>query len=237
MIHRFMDTYGYPDWPVKFRVGATHTVPFGLDDTFRASGRPLRIHAATDRGTYLRDWETRTFDVFAPFDIARAKLLPSPHSGFGNILRLFVAGADFEIRVMHMRRDDLDQFVMKLVREGKRIPANTFLGRAGNAGLSVGSSGGHHTHTEIVSIDRESKLLERLTREHAPNEMYVDWGRRKIRRWAVSRALPQDLYENYLEERKKRKVEIFNEYLCRRIDYLTGEYRTFYDSALVFNGM
>lgn len=237
MIHAFMDKYGYPDWPVKFRVGATHTTPFGLDDTFRAQGRPLRIHAATDRGTYLPDWETRTFDIYAPFELGRAKFIPSPHTGFGSILRLFVAGADFEIRVMHMNRDDLDQYFMTMVRNEKRVPTNTYLGRAGNAGLSVGSSGGHHTHTEIVSFTRESALLERLTREYAKEGMYVDWGRRKVEHWAASKSLPQNLYENYIDERQRRKVEIFNEYVCRRIDYLSGEYRTFYNSALLFNGM
>jgi hypothetical protein len=237
MIYEFMDRYGYPDWPVKFRVGAQHTTAFGLDDTFRASGRPLRIHAATDRGTYLSDWKTRSFDVYCPFEAQRAQFVSSPGTGFGNILRLFIAGSDFEIRVMHMRRTDVDQWIMGLMEKGERIPSGTYLGKAGNAGISVGSAGGHHTHTEIVSFDKESKLLEKLTREKAKSMMDEDWGLEQVKRWSARQSLKGNLLEDYSKERKMRKVRLFNEYVCRRVDYLTGRLATFYDSALVFNGL
>lgn len=236
MRHRFMDRYGYPDWPVKFRVGATHTTPFGLDDTFRESDRPLRIHPATDRGTYLSDGETRTLDVFAPFEIARALLIDSPNTGFGTILRLFVAGADFELRIMHMRREDIDQYVMALIKEKKRIPKSTFLGHAGNAGLSVGGSG-HHTHLEIVSNESESPLLEKLVIERGASRVEHDLNRKDVKRWATAQSLEGNLYENYVKERRRRKISLVNEYLCRRVDYLTGEERTFYNSKECFNGL
>lgn len=234
MIDQFKSCYGYPEWPVKFRVGARHTTPFGLDDTFREDGRPLRIHAATDRGTVLGN--SRSYDVYLPFDVQRAVYFASPKTGFGFILRLFIADADFEMRVMHMRPDDFNKHAKDRISRGKPLKAGTHLGSAGNAGISVGA-GGEHTHTELVSINEKSMILEALTRELACEDMDVDFARREVEKWTASKSFNKNLYREYKKEREARNVHLFNNAVCRRIDYLTDKRQTFYNSDLVFNGL
>lgn len=232
----FTDKYGHPDWNVRFREGAPHTVGFGLDDTFRNRGRYVRIHAANDRGTQCSDGECR--DIYSPFDVKSVDFRPWG-GGFGSLLFLNVEN-DFEIRIAHMSFEDLSGPVKKALSAGTGLHAGDYVGRAGNEGISVG---GHHTHTEVVSIGKRSQILDWLC--HYWGKVYDidpthDIGTKDVMSWAQERRLPiEDTVDMYSDERRRRGVILLNRLRCVRMDYKTGyrEKRTFYDSWTLFNGV
>lgn len=232
----FIEKYGHPEWPVKFRPGAPFTTPFGLDDTFRdhkteayPEGRQLRIHTAVDRGS-----EPET--IYAPFDIDSVEY-HAWGGGFGALLFLRVKDADFEIRIAHMSKDDLSETVKEALGYGGEILARSILGKAGSLGLSVG---GAHTHTEVVSLGKRSQELDWLAHYWSDKEAAHDITKGEVAMWASNHNLdPEVCLRLYQEERDRRSIIQLNQARCVRMDYKTGyrDKRTFYNSNLLFNGV
>lgn len=231
MLNEFLNRYNFPQWKVKYRPGAPFTVGFGLDDTFNC----LRIHPAVDRGAL----DGR--EMWLPFDADKITWEESG-GGFGSILRIFVSGADFEMRIMHTIFDDLSPVVREAIRNGYPVKAGTFLGMCGNLGLSVGSHGGHHTHTEVASIGKRSQILDA-----ALYKTLGDRGRRidvtYVRLWCENRKKHGKNYDCneqigiFFNEFKKRKIVHITDAICVRSDYYDGKEKTFYNSQVVFNGL
>lgn len=223
---KFKQKYGFPEWPIRFRDGATHTSPFGLQ--VLPQENRFRIHTATDRG-----WSRREgYRIWSPFDVDEVEFITSGYEkSFGTILRLFVKDADFEMRVMHISPKDLDGNFLKDVEHGKVIQSGTFIGYAGEEGLSHGK----HTHTELVSLGEKSQILDDLAYEVGNGyKVYEDFSRGYVEDWCRDNNATMS---DYNQQRKVKGVRILNNYLCRRKDYHTRAWRTFYDSKKLFNGL
>lgn len=226
------------DWPLfskaKFRGGpAIFTTPFGHDfETFKAERR-YRFHAATDRGP-LEEQDS----WFVPFDCFRADILEGPDmlkQGFGTLVRLFVDGADFELRVAHTRPEEFDPEFRKLVKAGKKIPAGTRAGKVGNMGVSIGKTG-LHTHLEVVSLQRRSKTLDAIL--CSKSGICEDWqGEAEVQALAQLKGFDPGPVISYLTARGYLGGQggIGRHDACRW-DYLENhKYKTWYDSSELFN--
>ena len=207
---------------------AAFTVPFGIALRVAATNgeaeveKRLRVHNATDRaGSGL---------VHIPFTSWVRYALPPlvPHS-FGSLLILQPPTADFEIRIAHFDKaeftsDFTKQLTDHLVRGGTPIAP------AGLLGLATG----RHTHTEVVSRQRSSLMLDYLLRNR--DEEQID--RRYVYHWARDNDVdPYLANEDFTHELDRRRVRKLTTHRCLRRDYLTGKVRTFYNSREVFNGV
>jgi hypothetical protein len=223
---RFKKKYGHPEWPLLYRDGAAHTSPFGLQ--VLPQENRFRIHNATDRG-----WSARSgYRIWCPFEVDEAEYITEGYEkSFGTILRLFVKDADFELRVMHILPEEIDPKFLELVQGNSVIDPGTYIGMAGDAGLSHG----RHTHTELVSLGAKSSILQDLVYEHGNgHKAFEDFSQGYVQDWLRDYDLSQEVYT---KQRQVKGITVLNNYLCKRKDYLTGGWRTFYDSKKLFNGL
>ncbi|MBU1081607.1 MAG: hypothetical protein KKB59_14080 [Spirochaetes bacterium] len=205
------------DFPaVKFRVGAAFTCDFGLDGTFDE----LRLHAAVDRGPG---------PVYSPFR-GMATFKKDYPERFGNLFTLSTPYG-FDIRIGHF--EEIDEPVMHMIRAGYPIHAGMYLGEAGRAGKVAGADG-RHTHTEIVSQERTCPALD-LVLEKKIGLGYADpYADAEVVEYCDGQGFKGEPLMAYAAQRIARKVERINDFICDRIDYLTGHPRRFYSSQVLF---
>jgi len=218
----------------RFRPNAPFTTKFGLDNTFKT----LRLHPAIDRGYS----STSIYDIYSPFDIEGASFI-HPYSSFGSLLFLPVKGADFELRIAHILPEELSSYFKSNLLRGEKveIPAGNKIGEAGNLGLSSGTEivkgkAGAHSHTEIVSLQETSIVLDAILEKKLPkNVINTPYNEGDITLYAYSvNADPIDFINQYSSEMRKRNITFINDYKCVRTDYHTGKVRTFYNSQIIF---
>lgn len=218
----------------RFRPSATFTTGFGLDNTFKT----LRVHLGVDRGYSSKS----IYDIFAPFDFENVRYV-NPYGNYGALLFLPVKDFDFELRVAHLEPKDFDDALRgALLRKEKiEIRKDSFIGQAGNYGLSSGTEivvgkKGAHTHTEIVSKDKTSLLLDSiLDKKIEKNVLQRPYTEIDIERYALSvGANPKKFVDKYYQELMDRKIIFLNQYKCIRKDYDTQRERTFYNSRQLF---
>ncbi len=218
----------------RFRPAASFSSPFGMDNTFEA----LRIHAAIDRGYSIRT----EYEVYTPFDIEGATYL-TPYGNYGALFILPVKKADFDLRIAHMELKDISPYFLGYIKQ--KIPFDimraTRLGEAGNLGLSSGTEiikgkAGAHTHTELVSREAKSEVLEDiLYKKFTKEEIDTPYTERDVKLFALSKlANEQNFLTNYKDEIEKRKISFLNGYKCIRIDYMDNKEKTFYNSQALF---
>ena len=223
---KFKQKYGFPEWPIRFRDGAPHTSPFGLQ--VLPQENRFRIHTATDRG-----WSKREgYRIWCPFEVDEVEFITSGYEeSFGTILRLFVKDADFEMRVMHISPKDLDSDFLKDVDNKSCIHSGAFIGYAGEEGVSFGK----HTHTELVSLGEKSQILDDLAYDVGNGyKVYEDFPRGYVEDFCRDAGVGMGEYD---KQRQRRGIRVLNNYLCRRKDYHTPAWRTFYDTDKLFYGL
>lgn len=235
MKSKFLKKNKFPNFPnVKFRCGARFTTNFGLD--YLANSKHFRFHYATDRGRGK---------IYVPYDCKIEYLtnITNPsYKAFGTIIRMFVVGADFEIRVMHTNPSEINPDVKKLIKDNKVIKAGTYLGMAGQEGFSFGD----HTHTEIVSLKSTSVDLDEALKIRNVNrdsdidkEDFIEWASK----YNVKKKITKDgktsyrkmTYNDFVAYRNGRGMKQLNNYICYRRDYIDGIMKTWYDSATTLN--
>lgn len=207
---------------------ALYTTKFGHDfDTF--PGR-YRFHAATDRAQGAMGlW-------FVPFDCHRVDIIDNDWArsqGFGTLVRLLVADADFEIRVAHTWPNQFDPAFLELVKKRRVVPAGTLAGKVGAYGVGTGV----HTHTEVVSLGRRSKTLDfALCAKAAVCE---DWeSEEEIVAKAQARGADVAQVLGYLKQRGYLGGQGgIGKHDASRIDYTDQRFRTWYDSQELFRGL
>jgi hypothetical protein len=218
----------------RFRPNAPFTTKFGFDNTFKT----LRLHPAIDRGYS----PTSIYDIYAPFDIENASFI-HPYSSFGSLLLLPVKGADFEIRIAHIIPEELSSYFKSNLLRGEKveIPSGNKIGEAGNLGLSSGTEivkgkAGAHTHTEIVSLQETSGILDSILEKKVPSHLLnIPYDNADIIIYSKkTNSDTVDFLNQYNAEIKKRNITFINDYKCVRTDYHTGKIRTFYNSQAIF---
>lgn len=200
---------------IKFRPGAGFTTPFHIDNTFDK----LRIHNAIDRASG---------SIYCPFD-CYAEYINPYNDVIGSLFIMKPIGTDFSIRIFHIEK--LSDDVQQLVDNKQIIKSGKYLAEAGNLGKSLGN----HTHTEIVSNNEKSAMLETLLLE-----AYNVVGQKGMNEFQIKQLItswndPRMTWEDYVEERKWRGVIKANNYALVRKDYHTGKTKTFYNSQKIFN--
>lgn len=220
--------------PVKFRPGASYSTPFGLDNTFST----LRTHLGVDRGYSL----SSIYRIYSPFDIYNASYAPE-YGNYGSLLFLPVRNSDFELRIAHIKIGDFQEPFRKIFSQGTKadIISGTYFADAGNYGLSSGTEivkgkAGAHTHTEVVSNNNFSEILEYILEKKIGKEaLNTAYTLEDINAYADSIKSSRLITANkYKEECTKRSIIFLNKYKCIRKDYHTGKDRTFYSSYELF---
>jgi hypothetical protein len=234
MLEQFIDDAGGLGFPnAKFRgEPVPWSTQFGIDlstEIVRNGVKwPLRIHPATDRG------RGRKAIVISPFDFTSSDLILN-YGSFGTMVILRYHD-EFEIRIAHMNPDHMTPGTVELLKNERPIPSGRVIGTPGDLGLSFGA----HTHTEIVSIKERSPFLDnimgrkgfipgqQMTREEIEAEFIM------LKRALGKMDSLQKLHHYFQLELERRKILIFGKKDIQRVDYHTGQIRTFYDSKLLF---
>jgi len=211
------DGGGLPDFSaVTFRTGAAFTAEFGLDGTFDV----LRLHPAVDRGHGA---------IYAPFR-CRARFIPDRPDRFGNLL-IMETPYGFDVRVAHMER--LSEVASALVAAGAEIPAGTYMGEAGRAGLVQGVDG-RHTHTEIVSQGRTCPALDLVLEEKVGRAFLVPYADEEVVEYCQGQGFTGSPLLAYAQQRMQRGISLINDYICDKVDYLSQQPRRLYSSVALF---
>lgn len=244
----FLDKYddGTFSFPVRFRDGARITCKFGLAEGYRVTSDgvqwdSIRFHTGVDRGTSNG---AGVNVVVAPFDFNRSAFIDygSDHP-YGSMIRLFNDKFGFELRIVHMDpRKDIEESALELLQKGKPVPQDLFLGRCGNYGFSYGA----HTHTEVVSLDERSSVLEELLKLQFGEEVDVTYESDEQAMIQTYRTQPywigksdKEILDHYESVKKDRRiVGIANDYKMQFTDWFSNyQTRTRYSSQKLFNGM
>jgi murein DD-endopeptidase MepM/ murein hydrolase activator NlpD len=207
----WIERYGGRDFPlVKFRPGAAFTTMFGLDRTFDV----LRLHPGIDRAK-----GSGIDGIYCPFDVYKTEWIPE-YPSFGSMFILYPDGVDFEVRIMHMEETP---------RVEGDVKGGSYIGEAGNKGVGTG----RHTHVEIISSGPMCDTLESILLKKYGQGYDKSYKEGTIKAYCDKYELTDGM-GYYEREIKKRKIESINSIVCRRIDYHTGERRTFYSSLELF---
>lgn len=142
--------------------------------------------------------------------------------GCGCFLVIKPVDADFEIRIAHMDWNDIDSKMQRKL--GQVIPAGELVGVAGTEGFSSG----RHTHTEIVSYDKDSTILEILWKESESEFLS-----KKFKKETVIEMCGKDrVAELNANMERKQIIEGYTN-KCYAVDYWDGRKKTFYSSRLL----
>jgi len=201
---------------VQFRAGATFTTSFGLDGTFNS----LRLHPAIDRGPG---------QIYAPFR-CHAHFLPDHPDRFGNLL-IMETPYGFDVRIGHMER--LSEVAAALIAAGTEIPAGTYLGEAGRAGLVEGADG-RHTHTEVVSQGRTCYALDDVLLSKLGTRYLIAYSDDEVLEYCQGQGFAGEPLIAYAQQRIQRGISMINDYICDKIDYLSQQPRRLYSSLALF---
>jgi hypothetical protein len=225
---------------VKYRAGAPWSVSmdgtpvaFGLCEGFRQGAAGLewgyvRYHLGIDRAAG---------DVLVPFDADRVTLHDDGGIAYGTLLRLISEKWGFELRIAHMdpRLGDIDQVALETARNWQGIIRGVRIGRAGCYGVGAGA----HTHTEVVSIEERSALLDEVLAAHFGQAPEAEYSRAEVvgeYRQHARFAAETDgtIWRDYERERREMGLLWCNRFRALRWDRYGGRMASWYSSALLF---
>lgn len=242
---RFMSEYddGSMKFPeLNYRRGARFTCGFGLAEGYKMiNGKMVwgyvRMHSGTDRaggGEYkgIKDI------VMSPFDFNRSNIIDYGDKGYGTLIQLFNDEFDFEFRVAHMHpQTDIIRWSLGELKAGRPFKRNWFLGKAG----TYGASSGNHTHTEILSQDERSEVLEILLEEKHGDKILKEYTTAQILNFyrkqpKFEKASDRQIIDDWTQIKQYKKVHFANKYMFRYTDW-NGNVRTKYATNQLFNGL
>lgn len=222
---------------LKFREGAKITGSFGLEKGFSVvNGKivfdTVRIHTGVDRGGGV---------IFTPIDFDFALFTDFGESSpYGSLLRLVSIDYGFEFRIAHIYPDEITPKFKSLLDSNSRIPRNTIIAQAGDYGMSQG----RHTHTELVSLDFQSEVLETILENKFGREKDSPYGYRDIMEFYQS--IPKfknfsekEVMTHYVDQMEYRRIfeGKVNKYKFTFFDNFYQRNVTRYSTELVFNGL
>jgi len=133
--------------PKLFFPESTITIPFGIDNkTF--PGNP-RCHPIDRALPINKEKRYKDFPIYNPCEVIKTKWIDDNGAGV-SILRLI--GEGFELRLLHLLREELFPDTRALILNGLPIDKGSIIGPAGNYGLSVSNFGGsgRHVHYSLT---------------------------------------------------------------------------------------
>lgn len=243
----FLMNNGYPTFDYsKFRSdgGAGYTCIFGPDFS-SVTGKLVRQHLAWDRG------KGNIGVIFTPFDLD--KIEGVYNQDFGYLVIMYPSQSDFTIRVAHMHPGiNIDPDIRKIIGKGVPVAKNTYIGTIGSYSITYPTLLSH-SHTEIVSINSSSKILDWAVRDKLKCEkyfmnddelrIYMKNKYEEHRKFYPQDNLPdlnsdleEELFKAYKHDLAGRRVLDIGEYSAVKKDYLdNGVIRTWYSSKDLLN--
>lgn len=232
---------------IDYRRGARITCHFGLEEGFtkQPDGSivfdTVRIHTGVDRsGIYGNQGQRVENLVISPFNFNRSsRIYYGPKKSYGNLIQLFSDDYGFEMRIAHMDpTGDIVPDVLAKLDKKLAINQGEVLGRSGN----FGDSGGLHTHTEFLSIDDTSKVLDDILYRKFGDVVFQEYSKievlmtyQKKQQW-IGKAADQ-IFEHYEKIKKDRGIIAMSKYRYQYIESGTNAIRTRYSSEYLFNGL
>lgn len=222
---------------LKFREGAKITGSFGLEKGFSIVDGELifdtvRIHTGVDRGAGV---------IFTPIDFDFALFTDyGNNSPYGSLLRLINVYYGFEFRIAHIYPDEITPKMKEFLRTNSFIPRNTIIAQAGDYGMSKG----RHTHTELVSLESVSPVLEDI--------LFKKFGSDKDKSYEYPEIIEfyrtiekfksyddKDIISDFIEQMRNRRINQgrVNKYKFSYFDNFYQRNCTRYSTELVFNGL
>lgn len=135
---------------IKFRPGAKMVAGFGIDTSLFSKKR-IRLHLGTDS-----TWSHQSgYRIYCPFDIVRTEYKDEPTP----ILTLYT-DYDFIINLKYINIYESKEVREKILK-GSGFKAGDPIGSCG----SIGTKNGVHLHTEIISINESSDLIDAILKE------------------------------------------------------------------------
>lgn len=211
---------------IKFRPKAKRTTGFGIDIT-TPEYTPLRVHLAVDSSIS----SSTGYNIFAPFDFSSSEYKEN-YLTFGTLLILYT-NFGFQLRIAHIAPNNFSsKEMLERVRNKKAISANELIADCGSAGLSFG----RHAHVELVSNENSFCILDDiLEKKFSKGHLYHSYTDQSVQRYCDIAGLSfEEGISLYKKEYKKRSIQIVNDKLAYRVDYLTRKNRMFYNSMAVF---
>jgi hypothetical protein len=239
-IHKYDENDNLGFDKVNYRKGASITGRFCLEEGFKVledgslEWGYVRIHSGVDRG------RGKTFNdvknvIMTPFDFESSRFEDFNGRVYGSLVSLISKRFGFEFRIAHMFPNEI--LILDDLKNNKPIKRDTIIGPTGSYG--VGS--GIHTHTEIKSLEEKSPVLELLLEKKFGTEIYEEFSANDVVNFyrtmnKFQNASFEQVFNDYEEQKEKRRCYFANKYLYRYIDF-DGTKKTRYSSELLFNGL
>ena len=224
---------------LHYRTGAAITVEFGIADGFakKENGELewgyIRLHTGVDRANGRTVNGVRDA-IISPFNFDKSNFMDFNGKSYGSMITLINTKYGFKFRIAHMFPKEI--IVIDKLKNNEPIKRNEILGPTGNYGISTGA----HTHTEVISIEEKSEVLERILLEkyNDVEEQYSDefisaFYRTKDK---FKDATFEEIKNDWMTQKSKRRAFFVNKYLYRYIDY-DGNLKTRYSTNFLWNGL
>lgn len=233
--------FDFPKVPFRKDKAATFSTEFGIDDSTKPLF-PVRVHLGSDR----RVGENGI--IVSPFD-GIVTVMDDPNM-YGTLTRILVDG-EFEIRTAHIypnkhalmvKVDDIRDnkgnvdpnkvrglFKMPKVDEYYRMIKSTIkqgelIGVVGDYGMTAGA----HSHTELVSVDGASELIEEILKRKKFNlSFYSDDELKKI-------CGSDEMYKALRDDMTRKAITAVGPHVVKKWDKWTNKPQTYYDIHATF---
>lgn len=225
---------------ISFRKGAKITDHFGLSEGFELDESNdmvwglVRLHTGVDRsgGGIFRGQKD---PVISPFNFERSAFVDLRGKVYGTQVFLYNDKYNFYLMIGHMYPEEVK--ILDDLKQGKAVTKDTLIGPAG----SDGESTGRHTHTEIISINDSSEVLEALLHKKFNDEVDKEYDSNDIFQFyhlqeKFKTSSDQDILVDWTKQKKIRNASFSNKFLYRYKD-VSGNKKTRYNSELLFNGL
>lgn len=181
LYRRFLDDNGNFE-EFHYRRGAAYTAFFGIAAGWGENFTPgyVRVHIGVDRargGSITHGQKSITDIVISPMNFDSSNFIDYGNRSYGSLAFLINRKYGFEMRVAHM--DPTKDFIpwsLQQLKLRRAIKKGWYLGSAGTYGYSTAA----HTHTELVSHDESSEVLELMLLEKHGDKIYRQYTDERI---------------------------------------------------------
>lgn len=232
-----------------YRKGAAYTAMFGIAEGWGDDFKPgyVRIHPGVDRahgGTVVVRGQTIKDVVMSPMNFESSDYIHYGNKSYGTLVILKNPRFQFEMRIAHMNpANDFIPWSLEQFKKGNPFRKDWYIGSAGTYGYSTGA----HTHTELVSSDEASEVLElmlldkygeKINRQYTDDEVlafYRSQANKYPKTSPYVRMKDWQILQDWTRLKAEKSVIFINEYKYSMIWY--GKIYTRYATNKVLEGL
>jgi hypothetical protein len=212
--------------------GLTHGYTKNPDNTFECN--LVCINDGVDRsGIYGYQGQRIENIVLSPFNFSKSKI--ELDSKYGTLIHL-TSDYDFELVIGYLQLGkDLVPIIESKLNNCDSIQIGDVIGRAG----CFGECNEIQSHTEIISLDGSSKVLDDILYKKYGDVMFQEYSKieiistyQKQPRWYGKTA--DQIFENFDQLKKEKNIVALSKYRYQYFDTTTDCIRTKYSSEYLF---